>query len=89
MAMIDAQKYYKALVAKGAPAQEARGVLPLETATEIVVTGNDKEWQHFFNLRSKGTTGAPHPDIKMVADMALRLYSTKYRLTIIKDAERR
>lgn len=54
--------------------QQARALLPNALKTEIVVTGNDAEWQHFFNLRSRGLTGAPHPDMKVVADMALNLY---------------
>lgn len=54
--------------------QQARALLPNALKTEVVVTGNDAEWQHFFDLRSRGKTGAPHPDMKVVADMALELY---------------
>lgn len=50
--------------------QQARAVLPNCLKTEIVVSGPAFEWRHFFNLRSKGVTGAPHPDIKIVADEA-------------------
>lgn len=50
--------------------QQARAVLPNCLKTEIVVTGPVFEWKHFFNLRSIGTTGAPHPDMKAVADIA-------------------
>lgn len=74
MALREAEKMYNRLIEAGATAQQARAVLPNAVKTEIIVTGNDKEWQHFFNLRSKGTTGAPHPDMKIVADMALELY---------------
>lgn len=49
-------------------AQQARSILPCDLATEIVVTGFASDWVHFFNLRSLGTTGAPHPDIKAIAD---------------------
>lgn len=75
VALREAEKCYNRLIANGAKAQQARAVLPNAVKTEIVVTGNDAEWQHFFNLRSKGTTGAPHPDMKVVADMALELYN--------------
>lgn len=75
MALVEAEKLYNRLIADGATPQQARAVLPNAVKTEIVVTGNDAEWQHFFNLRSKGTTGAPHPDMKIVADMALDLYA--------------
>lgn len=52
--------------------QQARAILPNCLKTEIVVSGPAYEWKHFFDLRSKGTTGAPHPDIKIVADEALK-----------------
>lgn len=52
--------------------QQVRAILPNATKTEIVVTGPAYEWEHFFNLRSKGTTGAPHPDMKEIADIALQ-----------------
>ena len=49
-------------------AEEARGVLPNDCKTELVMTGFVSDWEHFFDLRSKGTTGKPHPDIKILAD---------------------
>lgn len=49
-------------------AEEARGVLPNDCKTELIMTGFVSDWQHFFDLRSKGTTGKPHPDIKVLAD---------------------
>lgn len=52
----------------GLKAEEARGVLPNDCKTELVMTGFISDYQHFFDLRSKGTTGKPHPDIKVLAD---------------------
>ena len=52
----------------GLKAEEARGVLPNDCKTELIMTGYVSDWQHFFDLRSKGTTGKPHPDIKVLAD---------------------
>lgn len=69
-----AEKTYNTLVSSGATAQEARAVLPNAVKTEIFVTGDGYEWDHFFKLRSLGVTGAPHPDMKIVADKALELY---------------
>ena len=77
-----AEREYNRLISYGRTPQEARTVLPNGLKTEIVVTGNDKEWKHFFNLRSKGTTGKPHPDMKKVADMALELYEKEYDVKI-------
>lgn len=51
--------------------QEARGVLPNALKTEIVVTGNEQEWLHFFELRCAKNA---HPDIQVVANKAESLY---------------
>jgi thymidylate synthase ThyX len=37
--------------------------LPNALKAEIVVTGFMDDWKHLFNLRVKGTTGAPHPQM--------------------------
>lgn len=50
--------------------QKARAVLPNALKTDVVLTMTISQWKHFFNLRSLGTTGAPHPDMKVVADKA-------------------
>lgn len=42
---------YKAMVSLGCSPQLARSVLPNSLKTEIVVTGNYREWIHYFNLR--------------------------------------
>lgn len=60
---------YLILLNKGIlTAQLAREVLPLATKCDMVMTGFISDWQHFFDLRSRGTTGAPHPDAKALAD---------------------
>ncbi len=56
--------------------QQARAVLPNALKTEVIMTANLRQWEHFFDLRSKGTTGAPHPDMKKVADEAYELYKS-------------
>lgn len=62
----------------GLKAEEARGVLPNDCKTELVMTGFISDYQHFFDLRSKGTTGKPHPDIKVLADdLLLQFTETK------------
>lgn len=57
------ERAYFRLLNKGATPQEARTVLPNSLKTEIVVTANETEWQHIVNLRVKGTTGKPHPQM--------------------------
>lgn len=48
--------------------QQARSVLPNALKTEIVVTGNLREWRHFFSLR---TSKAAHPQMREIALMLL------------------
>ena len=66
-----AEKAYMNLVATGRKPQEARAVLPLDTNTELVHTAFVSDWLHFFDLRALGTTGAPHPDAKLLAEPLL------------------
>lgn len=49
--------------------QDARGVLPLDTATICAYTYSIKEWKHIINLRYYGITGVPHPNAKIIAGM--------------------
>lgn len=44
--------------------QEARSILPLDTATCVFYTGFVKDWEHFFDLRC---SSAAHPDIRKLA----------------------
>lgn len=64
------ETYYTLLINSGWKPQEARAILPNSLKTELVVTGFTSDWNHFFGLRARGTTGAPHPDAKQVASMA-------------------
>ena len=59
---------YMKLIAMGCKPQEARVILPLDTNTELVHTAFVSDWKHFFDLRALGTTGAPHPDAKILAE---------------------
>ena len=54
---------YLRRVSKGWQPQQAREVLPLCTATEIIHTAFVSDWKHFFDLRYFGKTGAPHPNM--------------------------
>lgn len=74
-AMRQAEASYFMLIDSGLPAQKARGVLPTDLKTEVIMTANDREWKHFFDLRAVGTTGAPHPNMKKVAMMAWNIYA--------------
>lgn len=69
-----AEDCYLDMIEQGRTPQEARAVLPNTLKTEIIMTANCEEFDHFFDLRSRGITGAPHPDMKVLADKALELY---------------
>jgi len=60
--------------------QQARAVLPNCLKTEIVITGNLREWMHFFKLR---TATAAHPQMQEVANMLLADIRT--RIPVIFD----
>lgn len=52
--------------------QQARAVLPNSLKTELVVTGFTSDWNHFFDLRARGATGAPHPQAKELAEPLMK-----------------
>lgn len=54
---------YMNLIDKGWKPEQARRVLPLCTKTEVIHTAFISDWKHWFDLRAKGTTGKPHPDL--------------------------
>lgn len=67
---LGAEQYYLELIEEGWKPQQARETLPLATATEVVYTAFEDDWEHFFDLRYRGTTGQPHPNAQQVASMA-------------------
>ena len=68
--LLTAEATYLKLINDGWQPQQARETLPLATATEVVYTAFEDDWEHFFDLRYRGTTGLPHPNAKQVATMA-------------------
>ena len=59
---------YMKEIEKGWIAQQARTILPLDVNTMCVHTAFLSDWKHFLALRYFGTTGAPHPDMKFLAE---------------------
>ena len=70
-AMEEAEGYYMMLIESGFKPQQARNVLPLATKCDLVMTGFVDDWEHFLSLRARGTTGAPHPQAKELAEPLL------------------
>lgn len=65
---------YRLLINKGLKPQEARAILPNATKTELVMTGFESDWEHFFELRC---SGAAHPDARKLADKLRSLMNVK------------
>lgn len=74
------QIYISLVVDRGWSPQQARSVLPNALKTEIVITGNLREWLHFFTLR---TTKAAHPQMQEIANMILK--DIRCRVSVIFD----
>ena len=75
-----AQSVYFTLLEEGATPQEARTVLPNSVKTELIVTGNYREWRHFLKLR---TDKAAHPQMREVTIPLLK--ELQRRIPVIFD----
>ena len=60
---------YKYLLGAGMKPEDARGILPLDTATKVIYTYSIKEWQHILDLRLYDKTGKAHPNCHIVMQM--------------------
>jgi thymidylate synthase (FAD) len=79
----DVEKLYNYLIEGGHKPQEARAILPNCLKTEIVVSGNYREWRHFLKLRAANSTGPAHPDMnKLVCPLLIELHD---RIPVIFD----
>ena len=67
-AMAMSEDYYFDLVNLGVKPQNARGVLPLDLKTELIMTGTTDQWEAFWDLRMREITGPAHPDAKAIAE---------------------
>ena len=59
-----AELNYDNLIRLGWKAQEARAILPNALKTELIMTGFESDWKHFFELRDAGSA---HPQAKELA----------------------
>ena len=60
----NAEQDYKALIDMGWKPQQARAILPNALKTELVMTGFESDWRHFFELRCPGSA---HPQARELA----------------------
>lgn len=64
-ALTTTESNYMDLINNGLKAQEARSVLSLDTATEVMYTTYSSDWEHFLSLR---TAVGAHPDARILAN---------------------
>lgn len=69
--LISGEFYYFKLLNEGFLPQDARGALPLDTASKVVYTYTLEEWCNIIEKRYFGTTGKPHPNAKIIIGMVL------------------
>lgn len=72
--ILTCEKCYNEMVECGLTAQQVRAVLPHAVKAELILTANGKEWEHILDLRYRGTTGAPHPDMRAVMEFVYQDY---------------
>lgn len=66
--LMSAEYCYNNLIRLGWKAELARNVLNLNTKTTLVHTAFKDDWEHFWELRADGISGAPHPSAKELAE---------------------
>lgn len=67
--MINTEEVYKVLLDTNMRPENARGILPLDTATKVIYTYSVQEWQHILDLRLYDKTGKAHPNCHVVMQM--------------------
>lgn len=65
VSLYESEQSYFALRLEGWKPEEARGVLPLDLKTDLVVTGTIWQWDAFFELRCAKSA---HPDVQVIAN---------------------
>lgn len=78
--MLFAEQGYLTILEEKFQPQAARGVLPNDLKTEIVITSNLRQWKNIFKLR---TDQKAHPDMRRV--MVPLLADFKSRIPVIFD----
>lgn len=67
--ILRAEGAYKNLLNRAMKPEDARGILPLDTATKVIYTYSIGEWEHILDLRLYDKTGIAHPNAHVVMQM--------------------
>lgn len=73
-AITEAEDAYKLMLTHGVAPQIARSVFPNALASRILITGNLRNWRHFFIMR---TTKEAHPQMREVTIPLLAEFQAK------------
>ena len=65
VSLYESEQNYFALRDEGWKPEEARGVLPLDLKTDLIVTGTIDQWKEFLELRCAKSA---HPDVQVIAN---------------------
>lgn len=68
---------YIQLIEHGWQAQQAAELLPQCVKADVIITGFEDDWNHIFDLRSLGTTGAPHPEVERIITPIMKEFYEK------------
>lgn len=82
-AIITCENIYKNLIVGGVAPQIARSVFPNALASRCIITGNLRNWRHFFLLRS---TKEAHPQMRQVVIPLLKEFQEKIPI-LFEDIE--
>ena len=74
--LFSSERAYLELITKGWQPQQAREVLPLCTASEIVHTAFESDWEYFFKLRYEQSTGKVHPNMLELTTLMKKEYES-------------
>lgn len=69
-----AEAQYREMITMGCAPQIARSVFPNALASRIIITGNLRNWRHFFIMR---TTREAHPQMRQVTIPLLKEFQEK------------
>ena len=84
---MDRSEYaYKNLLEFGRSPQEARGVLPIDLKTEIVMTCNLYEWKHIFNQRCSPQA---HPQMQELMSPLMIAFREKFPAYFKEDVDKK
>lgn len=73
-AITNCENVYRGLINSGVTPQIARSVFPNALASRLIVTGNLRNWRHFFIMR---TTKEAHPQMREVTIPLLEEFKAK------------